>query len=545
MKKLLASFFILVSIGLSSQSINFTVTNVTPSYSITCASQSVVLSASTNYTAGPVTFYWGSASATVTGNTATFTAGGVYTVAAVSLPNYGAQTLTIYTNTVSPVISLSPTIANITCTGSPTTFTLSTSNPTNNITSSFLSPSGGSVSSNAQIAYYAPSSPGTYTATSTNQINGCKSNQTFSVTSNNSYPSYSLSSITNFSLGCSTKSVTSISLINLNPGTPGAPLTFTLIPPGASTAVTGPFSANSAFTTNLPGAYMMIVYESGSGCMTKTPFTILQNTIAPIIDSLVNHNSIINCNNPIANLIMYSQTPNTSFLWTYNTGSVAAANCSVLANTANPTSTVIGSYTCTLTDQNNLCKSFSTTLVYQNIFQPNAKIAANGSNIRTCLTPSLQLVNVSTTGIPLNSSFTNTLPVTAQVWTGPSPQVPASQVSTYAALVAGVYTMSAKDQNNGCVATATFAVDDCLGVNQTSQEDVFNFYPNPVKQQLNLVSGSHVDLRITDILGNVIYTGDVNNNVKTLDFSQYQKGIYFISLMQNKQAVKTYRLIKD
>ncbi len=545
MKKLITILFVLVTLGLSSQTINFTVTNVTPSYSITCSSQSVVLSASTNYTAGPVTFYWGNSTSTVTGNTATFTSGGVYTVAAVSIPNYGAQTLTIYTNTVSPVISLSPTVANITCTGSPSTFTLSTSNPTNNISSSFFTPSGGSVTSNAAIAYYTANSPGTYTASSTNMLNGCKTNQTFTVTSNNAYPTYSLSSATNFSLGCSTKSITTINLTNMQAGTPGAILTYTLLPPGASTNVTGPFASISSFTASIPGSYMMIVYETGSGCMTKTPFSILQNTIAPSMDSLVNHNATITCNTPTANLMMYSQTPNISFLWTYNTGSVAAASCSVLANTANSTSTVIGSYTCTLTDQNNLCKSFSTTLVYQNIFQPNVKISANGSNIRTCLTPSLLLVNVSTSGIPLNSTFTNTLPVTTQVWTGPSPQVPASQVSTYTALVAGVYTMSAKDQNNGCVATATLAVDDCLGVNQSSQEDVFNFYPNPVKQQLNLVSVNDVDLRITDILGNVIYTGEANNNVKTLDFSQYQKGIYFISLLQNKQAVKTYRLIKD
>jgi hypothetical protein len=546
MKKISLLFILFIlSRNIYAQSITFTVSTVSTNTAITCANASVVLTATSSYTAGAVTFYWGNNTTTITGNSATLTAGGIYTVAAVSIPNYGTQTIVVNTNTNTPTLVLSPTVANITCTGSATTFTLNATSPSVNVSYSFLTPSGGSVSGTSNLGYYTPSSPGNYTASITNLTNGCKSNQTFSVTSNNAYPTYSLSSPTGFSLGCSSKSITSINLVNMAPGSPGASLSYTLIPPGSSTLVNGPFGPNSTFTANVPGSYMIMVYESGSGCTTKTPVSILQNTIAPTIDSLVNSGAIITCASPSTNLKMYSSTNNAQYLWSSANGTVASAICSVNSNSAFPTATVAGIYTCTISDPNNLCKTSTTAIVYQNTFKPNASISASSASFIICLTSSLVLVNTSTSGIPLNSIFTVNLPVIGLVWNGPSPQTPATNSSTYAPIVVGVHTLTVKDLNNGCTADATKLVYDCTGLYTNKADVSFNFYPNPASQAITIVAAQTFDIKISNVLGQTLYTGEVSEQAQNINISQFPKGIYIISILQNNQHIKTYRLVKE
>ena len=548
-KSLLLSILFLCILGVKSQTINFTITNVSPSYSITCSSPSVVLTATSNYSGGAVTYYWANNSSTVSGNSATLTTPGIYTIAAASLPNYGTQTISVFSNTTAPAFALTPTLANITCTGLATTFTLSASSPSTNIVNTFLSPSGASVTGNNQLAYYTPSSPGTYTAIVTNQANGCSANKLFTVTSTNAYPSYSVNSPSNFTLGCSTKSVSSIFLSNILSGSPGAPLTFTLIPPGASTLVSGPFGNATTYTVTTPGNYVVMVYEAGSGCTTKTPLSILQNTFAPSLDTLIIPTQTLNCANTSVTLQAGSLNQNVSYLWSWilNT-SVVNLNFKKLivnTNTAAVTTTVLNNYTLTLSDLSNLCKTQTIIPMYQNIFPPSAKIVSNGSFTRTCITSSMVLNNASSSGIPFNSSFSNTLPVIGFLWNGPSPQVPLSNSTSYTAQVTGVYTMTAKDQNNGCMADALFIGDDCLSLNPNELGNGFQFYPNPVKQNLHLVSPTPVQFKVTDIYGHLIFTGESDNTITTIDVSSYAKGIYLIMLFQNNERIKSYRLIKD
>lgn len=545
-KSILVILVCIIAFSIHSQTINFTVNTVSSNNSITCSNPGVVFTATSNFSGGAVTYYWANNSTTVTGNSATLTTPGIYTVAAVSIPNFGTQTINVLSNTVSPSVSLNPTVANITCTGSPTTFTLSTSNPTNNITSSFLTPSGGSVTSNGAIAYYTANSPGTYTASSANQINGCITNQTFTVTSNNAYPSYTLSSSNNFSLGCSTKSVISISLSNIQAGIPGAGLTYTLIPPGASTAVTGPFSAISTFSVIIPGSYMMIVYESGSGCMTKTPFSVLQNTVAPGIDTLIIPTKTLNCNTPSITLYANSNTPNIAINWVSSNFNQSGTSFLINTNQSAPSATALGNVTCTILDNGNFCKTQTVFPLYQNIFKPNAIINASGSNIRTCLSSGLVLTNQSTSSIPVNSSFTNTLPVVGQTWIGHPSQPSLSLSPTFTILVAGTYTLTAKDLNNGCTAVATFIVDDCSGLGEISTKEKIQFYPNPCRGQLTILTGinNEQEIIISDLLGQKITEIHLINS-HSIDVSQLPKGVYFISVSQNNKVIETSRFIKE
>jgi len=94
------------------------------------------------------------------------------------------------------------------------------------------------------------------------------------------------------------------------------------------------------------------------------------------------------------------------------------------------------------------------------MFKPTAIIT--GTNAITCATPTVNLINGSTTNIPLNF-FPPGNPV-AIMWSGPSPQPTTYSVSNYIAFTpAGVgnsYTMVTMDIANGCTAVATKTIAD-------------------------------------------------------------------------------------
>jgi gliding motility-associated-like protein len=100
-------------------------------------------------------------------------------------------------------------------------------------------------------------------------------------------------------------------------------------------------------------------------------------------------------------------------------------------------------------DPDNLCRSTWTVAVYQNIFPPVAVIAPNNASL-TCVTNSLMLTNQSSTGIPLASNFPRNKFVVGELWEGPSPQLPLSESTSYEAMILGNYTLTARDENNGC-----------------------------------------------------------------------------------------------
>lgn len=77
----------------------------------------------------------------------------------------------------------------------------------------------------------------------------------------------------------------------------------------------------------------------------------------------------------------------------------------------------------------------------------------------------------------------------------------------------------------------------------------FNLYPNPANNQVTLDFdkgfNQNLSIEIKDILGKQIETLAVNASAKKLklDLSSYSKGIYFISVLDNQQRVKTKKLI--
>ncbi|MEI6021341.1 MAG: T9SS type A sorting domain-containing protein [Bacteroidota bacterium] len=279
---------------------------------------------------------------------------------------------------------------------------------------------------------------------------------------------------------------------------------------------------------------------------------MLQNTIVPVLDSVNIPRNVLDCDYPTVILKPYSQTPNITYKWAYQVnglGSIQNLTSNTIAvgtNSLAVTNSIALSGTLTLIDNSNLCEMNSTLQIYQNLFPPLARIFSSGSTIRACLTPSMVLNTVSSTGIPTNTIFTTSLPVIGYLWKAPAPWPNQSLLSFYNAKAPGVYTLTAKDLNNGCKADTIFIVDDCLGIKSILDSRKIQIYPSPSHEFLifEFESSEVMAYTIFDSFGKKMLEGTLSANQK-VGVSALPKGFYFVMLNHHDLVFQSIRFIKD
>ena len=428
-----------------------------PSYTVTCANPTLTINASDI----TYNYQWNNnGAAQQSGAVAYFdgTTLGNWSVTA-SDPNSGC--IKTYTFNVSQSVSLptstiSPLSQFITCINSAIQTVTATSNPTINVQHNFISPLGGTVSVNSPTAIFTPG-PGTYTHVLVNLVNGCQVTKTFSITSPAEFPTFNVNSPSNFTLGCGTKSIITINIQGAvtNP-VPGGAVSYTFLPPGSSPL----FTTNAVPTiTNVtvPGTWTIVVQDNSTNCRTKVPVSVVQNTFVPNVEAIV-PNQTLTCASPTVKLEGASLTPNVSYNWSFPTapGNLQGIPITIIT-TSNTTNTLVANYTLTVMDNNNTCKSSTIIPMYQNIFPPKVGISLS-STVIACNTASVVLTNTSSNQSP--SNFPNTQIIQAYLWEGPPPQNPEQLISNYVAIIPGTYTLTAKNLNNGCIASGTTIIAD-------------------------------------------------------------------------------------
>jgi gliding motility-associated-like protein len=440
---------------------NFTVTPFGGTHSITCVQDTVILTASTSGTI-PITYTWSGTTFTPhTGPSMTLSAANVGTlqVAGYNGTCSATYTFNLVTNTVSPSSTVTPGSQNITCTQTNVATVSVTANPTINVTHHIYSPTGGIFSSTSHTAIYTVGGPGTYTHVLVDDASGCSVTKNFTITSTSGYPTYTLSSPQNFTLGCTTKSVATINIVGaITQPTAGGPVSYTLLgPPTGSATQSGSLSSFSTYTVNTPGTWTAVVHDNTNNCETKTAISILSNTFQPNISAVV-PNQTLTCIIPSTTLEGVSETTGVTYLWSFpgTPGTVPGQTLNVPV-TISPTQTLINNYTLTITENNNTCNSTSVIPVYQNMYKPIVGISASTGTL-TCLTQTITLTNQSNSGIL--PPFIHPLPPIGYLWEGPAPQDPLQVSTTYLAQTAGIYTLTSKDLNNGCTSTGTISIAD-------------------------------------------------------------------------------------
>lgn len=253
------------------------------------------------------------------------------------------------------------------------------------------------------------SAAGTYQLIVTKPQNGCTAASSISVTANTAPPTASASVA-----GALTCVVNSLQIFGT--GTPA----------GTTFAWTGPNGFNSSAqnpTVFGPGIYVLTVTNPQNGCTANASATVISNTTPPGATAT---GGLKTCANPTVTLNATSGTSGVSYLWSGSGG--------FMSNLPNPTVSLIGTYSVTVTNPVNGCVSSATASVTQNLTPPN--VTATSTSIITCANPTPQITASSqTTGATFS-------------WTGPNgftANIPNPHVS-----VSGIYTVTATNPLNGC-----------------------------------------------------------------------------------------------
>ena len=451
------------SFSFSQQSVSFSIQTVSGSNTITCSNPVVHIIASSNHTT-QVTYLWMGSFGSFSGANAYITIPDTYTVTAMAANNHSSvKFITIGIDTLAPTSFITPTLQTVSCHSSSVSLVNASYNLGINGTHNFMAPFGGTFSVNSPNVQYKPSGPGTYTYVLVDEQNGCETVKTFTVISLSGFPTLDIQSPENFVLGCGTKSVATINIMNGSTfPIAGGPVSYTLISQNSSTFIpAGALSTITNYTVNTPGVWTVIIKDNISNCETRVPITVVQNTLGPNL-SVIIPSQILSCNFPNVQLQATSTSANVSFTWsTQSSSSGTVSNLvNISSNLANPTNSVIGNYILTGKDDNRACTSTTVIPMYQNIYRPNAFITSGGLNLLTCLTPTIIIINQSASSIPSSTLFSTGMPVKVSLWKGPLPQLPVISTSTYMAYTSGIYTATILDENNGCLANATLPIFD-------------------------------------------------------------------------------------
>ena len=106
---------------------------------------------------------------------------------------------------------------------------------------------------------------------------------------------------------------------------------------------------------------------------------------------------------------------------------------------------------------------------------------------------------------------------------------------------------SAAGCESDAFATSSLTVNQCVGIsNQNMGIGGVSIYPNPNKGEftIKLVSISNTYITITNVLGQIIKTQKAEL-INQIDLNAFDKGIYFINVMENNQSVYRGSIIKE
>ena len=326
-----------------------------------------------------------------------------------------------------------------------------------------------STSNNSISLLFGVIPPGVYTMVATNMFNGCTTVKTVTVTSLDAWPTFGVSSTTNFSVGCSPLNQTTLIITNpVSTQTPPATCSYTFLPPGfAGTLSPGPYPPIGTSTiTTLPGTWTLVVLDNSNNCKIMLPVAVIQNTVAPDVSAFMQPiTQTLTCLNPILLATGESTTANTIVEWIQPAGNQIVTTSTIVVGPAtgrntSTTSLTYATYTVVATNSVNACKTFSKVVINQN-FKPPVS-----SPLISVDTPTAVYCNVGIDPVVLTtgaSTITSGVPnafVANPCWNGPSPQVTVCGASSYSVYVPGIYSLTVMDSYNGCTTTGTINVVD-------------------------------------------------------------------------------------
>lgn len=452
---------------------------------ITCAQTSVVLSATFN----PInaSFVWtGPGGFSSLQQQPKVNVPGIYTFALTDT----ITTCTSYTPALVAIDTVAPTATAsgggvITCL-QPTVQLFGSGTPAG-VTFNWTGPGG----FNSPIPNVSVSAGGTYILTVTRPTNGCTDTSSVVVIADNTPPT--ASAFVNDVLTCAVNTVQIF-----GNGSPA----------GVGFSWTGPAGFNSSQQNPfviLSGVYTLTVKNPSNGCFSTATVTVTSNFTPPGASAT---GGVKTCANPSVILNANSPTSDVTYFWTGPGGFASLLQ--------NPTVSIAGQYTVTVTNPVNGCISTATATVTQNLIPPT--LTATSATV-TCFNPS---PNVNATSQTFGATF---------AWTGPNgftANIPNPQVTE-----GGYYTVTATNPANGCTTLLNVFVNqnNMPPFVYAGEDRAINcIFTTILANPLGTSQGSNFSYQWTTLDGNIV--GGENTLYARFDTS----GTYTLTVVNNQNG---------
>jgi hypothetical protein len=93
---------------------------------------------------------------------------------------------------------------------------------------------------------------------------------------------------------------------------------------------------------------------------------------------------------------------------------------------------------------------------------------------------------------------------------------------------------------------AVLTVNNNVGINEFTQNNLFSVYPNPAKSQINVKAGATLlgsVYTVYDNIGKVVLSGKINSENTVIELGNLSGGIYLFTVGENMK--QTFRVIKE
>ncbi|HMX40540.1 MAG TPA: hypothetical protein PKD78_09435, partial [Saprospiraceae bacterium] len=402
---------------------------------LNCINNSIIIDG--NSTTPGVTLGWtGPNGFTSTEEDPLITLPGTY-VLTVTNPANGCTKLAeaqVHIDTIAP--GASATTGILTC--KDPTQTLTGISPTTSVTWSWAGPDPSFPSIQQSPT---ASTTGFYTLTVSATGNGCTSTATVEL------PEDKVNPVPTSSTGTLTCAVTSL-ILN---ATSTLPASFKWAGPG------GFNSTLNAPTVSVPGDYTLEVTATANGCTGTVVVPVAQDINAP---GATTTGATISCTSPQVSIGANSQTPNVVYKW--------EGPAPFSSQQQNPTVSVGGTYTVTVTSNDNGCVSTATAQVALDVENPT--LAASAPDTITCASLSVVIQATAT-----NASS----PVTTLSWLGPNGFADLNEDPTVSA--PGVYVLTATSANGCQSTTSATVVENKVAPNATAKSGTLTCFFKSIK----------------------------------------------------------------
>lgn len=293
--------------------------------------------------------------------------------------------------------------------------------------------------------------------------------------------------------------------ITVNSGAICPGFSFSLNPSGANTYS---YSAGSNVVSPITTTSYSVIGTSSLGCISAQAAIATVSVVNSLTVSISGTTSV--CSGQTINL-----TANGASTYTWNNGAVS--------NAISPAPTANTSYT--VTGGSGSCTNTAVFSVSVNPL-PSVSIASNHTLICAGETASLTATGATTYSWTNSQSF-SVIAITPSVTT--------------------TYSLIGFDANN-CSNTAAFtqSVSECTAIRLNGLLNSINVYPNPNNGVFNidLTAKGNFSVELYNTLGQKVYTEKIQTGLNTISLD-VMKGIYFFSILENKELLSTGKIIVE